>query len=136
MNSDYIMLGLREDATLEDAKVAYEYWKKKYKAADFDDEPEYAKRKIRALGEAYSNVCMNIAGYVPESAPVSEPGPAKKIRRLTKEAGSGKVSMATFTEGLKNAAKSLLDEIDRENGYAPSFSDGLRLDTDYDEIDD
>ena len=136
MDSNYIMLGLRDDATLEDAKEAYEYWKRKYKAADFDDEPEYARRKIKALGEAYRSVCVSIAGYVPESAMEKEE-PAKKlnIRKLEK-AGSEKVSVAGFTEGLKNAAKSFLDELDREHGFAPTFSAGAIMDTDYDEIDD
>ncbi len=162
MDYNYTLLGLREDATLENAKEAYEYWKKKYKTADFYDEPEYAKRKIAQLTEAYTNVCRSIAGYVP--ADVQRDTTAKgrpkglhpkklsefrddisrnhiesdnriKSDHHSESKGMAFLGGAGFLEGLKSAAKDFLDEMDLENGYAPSFAAG-QDDDDYDDMSD
>lgn len=145
MKNDYILLGLQEGATLEDAKNAYVYWKKKYQAADFDDEPEYAKRKIKALGIAYENVCRDIAGYVPEPVRVTddrkETGKSvrgnriKKLRRQEEDmefydnepvAAAG---FSGFIDGLKNAGAKFLEELDIEHGFIPKEAE---TDMDYD----
>ncbi len=166
MDYNYTLLGLREDATLEDAKSAYEYWKKKYKAADYDDEPEYARRKIAQLTEAYSNVCNRIAGYVPidikdsnatknkvkaiqpkrlktsEDNFFSEPFETDKIvkenRKYHSESnGLNIAGKGSFLDGLKSVAKDFLDELDLQHGYAPTFAAGQNSDDyDYDIIDD
>lgn len=166
MDYNYTLLGLREDATLEDAKSAYEYWKKKYKATDYDDEPEYARRKIAQLTEAYSNVCNKIAGYVPEDDKGSDTvkskiksiqpkrlkkseddfiserfetnKTAKENRKYHSESdGLNIAGKGNFLDGLKSAAKDFLDELDLQHGYAPTFSAGQNSDNnDYDIIDD
>lgn len=53
MNRNFALLGLREDATKEQVKAAYERRLAKYHAADYADDPAYAQRKIAELKEAY-----------------------------------------------------------------------------------
>ena len=50
----FSLLGLHEDASRSQIDAAYRNRTNKYKAADYDDEPEYAKRKLSQLREAYS----------------------------------------------------------------------------------
>ena len=55
------LLGLHEDATRTQIDEAYSTWAKKYKAADYADEPEYARRKLALLKEAYSIATGSVA---------------------------------------------------------------------------
>ena len=152
MKSDFILLGLRDDATLDDAARAYNYWKRKYQAADFDDEPAYAKRKIKALGIAYENVCRDIAGYVPEHVLPEEEssgsqktpgGKLKKLKRKTEQDSFERVSgqkqgIDGFLNGLKAAGTKFLDELDLDNlsGLVVSSKSFHEDDDyDYDEVD-
>ena len=54
MDRNFALLGLREDATKEQVKEAYGRRLAKYKSADYADDPEYVKRKIAELNEAYT----------------------------------------------------------------------------------
>ena len=154
MRSDYILLGLQEGATLEEAEQAYRYWKKKYQAADFDDEPEYAKRKIRALGKAYENICRDIAGYVPDNVLPSEnkerpaAGHGKGIRKLrrSEDYSSSELSdepvnhgaeqgISGFIRGLKDAGAKFLDELDSGDGIIPGKVE-FRLSRDFEDDED
>lgn len=53
MDRNFALLGLRDDATREQVKAAYERRLSKYRSADYADDPEYARRKIGQLKAAY-----------------------------------------------------------------------------------
>lgn len=53
MNKYFSLLGLREDAGKDDVKAAYERRVRKYKSSDYDDDPEYVRKKLAELKEAY-----------------------------------------------------------------------------------
>ncbi|MEY8298823.1 MAG: hypothetical protein ACLRJC_04575 [Emergencia timonensis] len=61
MNSNFAKLGLREDATKEQVKQAYELRLRKYKSSDYDDDPDYVRKKIAELKTAY-NAAYSVAG--------------------------------------------------------------------------
>lgn len=50
----YRILGLREGASRSELKNAYEDRVRKYRTPDYQDEPEYAQRKIREVKYAYN----------------------------------------------------------------------------------
>lgn len=54
MNRAFSILGVREDACKEEIKQAYERRLKKYKSDDYADDPEYVRKKIAELKEAYN----------------------------------------------------------------------------------
>lgn len=60
----YRILGLREGATRTELKNAYEDRIRKYRTPDYQDEPEYAQRKIREVKYAYGI----LAGSAPPSS--------------------------------------------------------------------
>ena len=47
------VLGLKNGAGKDEIKAAYENRLAKYRSADYEDDPEYVKKKIRELTEAY-----------------------------------------------------------------------------------
>ena len=49
----YRLLGLREGASQKQIDAAYDERRRKYKSPDYQDEPEYAARKMREIQEAY-----------------------------------------------------------------------------------
>lgn len=53
MDRNFLMLGLKEDATKEQVKAAYARRLVKYKSADYEDDPEYVRRKIAELNAVY-----------------------------------------------------------------------------------
>lgn len=53
MDRNFALLGLNEGATKAQVQQAYERRLKKYQSSDYDDEKEYANRKIRELKAAY-----------------------------------------------------------------------------------
>lgn len=53
MNKYFSLLGLREDAGKDDVKAAYERRVRKYKSSDYDDDPEYVRKKLAELKVAY-----------------------------------------------------------------------------------
>lgn len=50
----YRILGLREGAARQEIKRAYDERMRKYRTSDYQDEPEYAQRKMREVKYAYS----------------------------------------------------------------------------------
>lgn len=56
MNRDYLLLGVRENASKEQIQKAYERRLLKYKSPDYDDDPEYVRRRIDELNAAYNRV--------------------------------------------------------------------------------
>ncbi|MGN0659993.1 MAG: hypothetical protein ACI4LA_10375 [Emergencia sp.] len=55
MNRSFALLGLREDASKDEVKAAYERRLQKYKSSDYEDDPDYVRRKIAELKEAYAD---------------------------------------------------------------------------------
>ena len=53
MNRNFAILGLSEDATKEQVKQAYDLRVRKYKSSDYDDDPDYVRRKLAELKSAY-----------------------------------------------------------------------------------
>lgn len=60
----YRILGLREGASRSELKNAYEDRLRRYRTPDYQDEPEYAQRKIRELKYAYN---ILVGGAMPSS---------------------------------------------------------------------
>ena len=60
MNSNFAKLGLREDATKEQVKQAYELRLRKYKSSDYDDDPDYVRKKIAELKTAYNAAYLSL----------------------------------------------------------------------------
>ncbi|MCI9641013.1 MAG: hypothetical protein HFE72_12960 [Emergencia sp.] len=71
MDRNFALLGLREDATKEQVKAAYAKRLTKYKSADYEDDPEYVRRKIAELNEAYARAYQR-AGGSPGGTDLSE----------------------------------------------------------------
>lgn len=67
MNKYFSLLGLREDAGKDDVKAAYERRLQKYKSSDYDDDPEYVKKKLAELRVAYEQA-YRMAGNGSSSA--------------------------------------------------------------------
>lgn len=67
MNRAFSVLGVREDACKDEVKQAYEYRIKKYKSADYADDPEYARKKIAELKEAYKIAIGEAEDHVGDS---------------------------------------------------------------------
>ena len=53
MNRDFTILGVREDASKEQVKAAYQRRLARYKSDDYADDPEYVSQKISQLTAAY-----------------------------------------------------------------------------------
>ena len=53
MDRNFALLGLREDATKDEIKEAYESRLQKYHSSDYDDDPEYLRQKLAELKSAY-----------------------------------------------------------------------------------
>lgn len=53
MNRDFTILGVREDASKEQVKAAYQQRLARYKSDDYADDPEYVSQKISQLTAAY-----------------------------------------------------------------------------------
>lgn len=64
MNRNFAILGLREDATKEQVKQAYELRLRKYKSSDYDDDPDYVRKKTSELKAAY-DAAYSMAGNAP-----------------------------------------------------------------------
>lgn len=62
MDRSFAILGIREDATKQQVKEAYERRMKKLKTADYADDPEYAARKIAELRQAYDRAYSLASG--------------------------------------------------------------------------
>lgn len=56
MDRDYLLLGVRKNASREQIQKAYERQLLKYKSADYEDEPEYVRRRINELNAAYNRM--------------------------------------------------------------------------------
>lgn len=72
MDRNFALLGLREDATKEQVKEAYGRRLAKYKSADYADDPEYVKRKIADLNEAYTKAYNRAGGGMGGAAKPAE----------------------------------------------------------------
>ena len=68
----YRLLGLREGASQKQIDAAYDERRRKYKSPDYQDEPEYAARKMRELQEAY----IMLGGSAPKAAAAAVGGNA------------------------------------------------------------
>ncbi len=55
MDRDFALLGLREGASKEEIRAAYERRLAKYKTADYADDPDYVRRKREELKAAYES---------------------------------------------------------------------------------
>lgn len=53
MDRNFALLGLREDATKDEVRQAYELRVRKYRSSDYDDDPDYVRKKISELKNAY-----------------------------------------------------------------------------------
>lgn len=90
----YRILGVREDATQEQIRSAYAVRLSRLKSSDYEDEPEYAMRKIKELQHAYNVVSgsaspMGVAVRKQQVRRFEEPDRKQKQRSLKKERRSG-----------------------------------------------
>lgn len=78
----YRLLGLREGASQKQIDAAYDERRRKYKSPDYQDEPEYATRKMREIQEAY----IMLGGSAPKAAAASVGGnAAEKLQSLARK---------------------------------------------------
>ena len=68
MRSCYEILGVGEDATLEEIREAFEKKAARYKSGLYDDDPQYAKRKLKELQTAHEEAVALATGNMPEIA--------------------------------------------------------------------
>lgn len=81
----YRLLGVREDATPAQIKAAYEDRLSKLKAADYNDDPEYARKRSREISEAY----RILTGHAPSVRQNEKRDKFEKIRdRMEKGEGN------------------------------------------------
>lgn len=78
----YRLLGLREGASQKQIDAAYDERRRKYKSPDYQDEPEYAARKMREIQEAY----IMLGGSAPKAAAAAVGGnAAEKLQSLVRK---------------------------------------------------
>ena len=77
------VLGVREDASVQQIKQAYEERVKRLKSADYADEPEYASRKLSEAAYAYR---VLLGGEVPSAKEGRKRSNASKNAATTKSA--------------------------------------------------
>lgn len=78
----YRLLGLREGASQKQIDAAYDERRRKYKSPDYQDEPEYAARKMREIQEAY----IMLGGSAPKAAAAAVGGnAAEKLQSLARK---------------------------------------------------
>ncbi|MEG0924664.1 MAG: hypothetical protein RSE98_06410 [Anaerovoracaceae bacterium] len=108
MNKYYSVLGVSEEATKEEIQAAYEYRTKKYKAADYQDDPEYVHRKTMDLNEAYSAI-MGGAASDPEKARLKNSQQRKRIvTKPTSIEGKAKEKFSEVKTDLKDSANAIM----------------------------
>ncbi len=56
MDKYFMLLGVKEDATEEEVTAAYEKRTERYKSLDYADDPDYVRRKLSQLKEAYDAI--------------------------------------------------------------------------------
>ena len=57
----FAVLGLRKGAGKDEIRAAYERRLQKYKSSDYEDDPEYVKKKLRELADAYETASRGAA---------------------------------------------------------------------------
>lgn len=67
MKSCYEILGVKEDATLDQIQEAFERKASRYKGEFYADDPAYVKRKLKELQTAYTEAAVMIVGELPEA---------------------------------------------------------------------
>ena len=67
MKSCYEILGVKEDATLDQIQEAFERKASRYKGEFYADDPAYVKRKLKELQTAYTEAAVRIVGELPEA---------------------------------------------------------------------
>ena len=78
----YRLLGLQEGASQKQIDAAYDERRRKYKSPDYQDEPEYAARKMREIQEAY----IMLGGSAPKAAAAAVGGnAAEKLQSLARK---------------------------------------------------
>ena len=78
----YRLLGLREGASQKQIDAAYDERRRKYKSPDYQDEPEYAARKMREIQEAY----IMLGGSAPKAAAAAVGGnAAEQLQSLARK---------------------------------------------------
>lgn len=102
MNKYFSLLGLREDAGKDDVKAAYERRVRKYKSSDYDDDPEYVRKKLAELKEAYEQA-YRMAGSGSSS-----------LYRRDDFARSSASSSASTASGSQQAHRRLHDQEEKE----------------------
>lgn len=116
MDRSFFVLGLREDATPQQVKTAYEHRLKKYKAGDYTDDPEYAARKIAELKEAYDRAYQLAGGTATEELHVpTRPKPAAPRTNFHRDREQRERFDREFTDKRKKKRKSKKAKADDEN---------------------
>ncbi len=73
MNRSFRILGVKDDATREEVKAAYELKVSRYKGPDYAEDPEYVEIKLRELKTAFDEAYTRAGGGSrPEVRPVSQ----------------------------------------------------------------
>lgn len=105
MDRNFALLGLSEKATPDQIQKAYERRLKKYQSSDYEDEKEYANRKIRELKAAYA-AALSKAGAGDEAPAPAEPRPVEKEGAFAKKAKQGLSQVqATSRREVKDPAR-------------------------------
>ena len=68
MKNCFELLGVAEDATLEEIQAAFACKAARYKSDFYADDPAYAKKKLRELQAAYEEAAASVLGELPETA--------------------------------------------------------------------
>lgn len=68
MKRCFEILGVGEDATLEQMQAAYEQKASKYKSDFYADDPAYAKKKLQELRAAYEEATAGMLGELQDDA--------------------------------------------------------------------
>lgn len=105
----YRLLGLREGASQKQIDAAYDERRRKYKSPDYQDEPEYAARKMRELQEAY----IMLGGSAPKAAAAAAGGTAaEKLQSLAGKLELPKGSLEKALKKVKTQKRGKADDED------------------------
>lgn len=70
MKDCFELLGVREDASIEEIQKAFERKAGRYKGDFYAEDPAYAKKKLREVQEAYEEAIVTVLGALPEDTGV------------------------------------------------------------------
>ncbi len=126
------ILGVKDGATDEDIKRAYEERKKRLRSSDYSDEPEYVEQKLKELDEAYRILTGNTVPISPSRKQIKGSNGRKPSRRYEHTFKDRPAKVEINSKGIKSAIAAVVSVILAIASVSISSCDTQAPDYDYD----